>query len=313
MGAMRKLELFVTLWPSMPHFPRFASDSRLAGIRLNSAMISNPELEKELDLVRVPEVRLPVYFDAKARQLRVECVHDDPDYLDVTLNHPISVETPCVVLFKQEIDSALLGEVTDGGRRLKFARNPHYQVRAGESLHIRHPSLKVSGPNFTDVEKKKVALVRAAGFKKYFLSYVQGWDVVDEFREMVGSDSEVYLKIEDKPGLEFVARHFEKREGLFLVAARGDLYLEIDRPHEIMSALRLIAEKDPEACVGSRMLLSLIREPVPSCADLLELAWLYDVGYRKMMLCDELCLREEWLGAAINVFESFRGAYASNI
>ena len=51
-----KLELLVTLWPSFPHFERFATDTRLHGIRLNSAMITapearDPELLKKLDAV----------------------------------------------------------------------------------------------------------------------------------------------------------------------------------------------------------------------------------------------------------------------
>ncbi|TSC82778.1 MAG: hypothetical protein G01um101420_136 [Parcubacteria group bacterium Gr01-1014_20] len=306
---MPQPELFVTLWPSFPHFDRFSRDSRIAGIRLNSAMISNPELEKELVLVKDSKTEIPMYFDAKARQLRVEEVHENPDYLDISLNHPISVQTPCIVLFKQEIDQAMLAEVTEGGRRLKFSLNPRYNVRPGESLHIRHSSLQVHGPNFTDIEKEKIRRVREFGFRRYFLSYVENQSIIDEFLEMVGSDAEVFLKIENERGLEFVASEFQKRDGLYLVAARGDLYVELDRPHKILQALKLIISKDPEACVGSRILLSIIGDPVPSCADFLELAWLYDIGYRKMMLCDEICLREEWLGTAINAFDSFRNSY----
>src|SRR3989344_9415457 len=141
--------------------------------------------------------------------------------------------------------------------------------------------------------------------------------------------------------MEFVANEFKKRDNLSLIAARGDLYLELDRPHQILEALRLIIEKDPEACAASRLMLSTLgnsnltvnnlrrraerdpagvlsakevltfieegeSDPVPSCADFSELAWLYDIGYRRMMLCDELCLKEELLSVAVNVFESFR-------
>ncbi len=38
------------------------------------------------------------------------------------------------------------------------------------------------------------------------------------------------------------------------MAARGDLYVEINTPHDILNATKLIIEKDPEAIVGSRML-----------------------------------------------------------
>jgi hypothetical protein len=132
---------------------------------------------------------------------------------------------------------------------------------------------------------------------------------VDEFLELVGKDAEVWLKIESKKGLAYVATEFKKRENLVLVAARGDMYVELEKPHEIMDALRLVIDNDPEACVGSRIFLSVVHEPVPSCADFLELAWLHDIGYRRMMLCDELCLKGDLLATAINAFEHFRRNY----
>ena len=57
------------------------------------------------------------------------------------------------------------------------------------------------------------------------------------------------------------------------------------------------------------LLLSVITDPVPSCADFHELAWLYDIGYRNMMLCDELCLKDNLLTRAVNVFQSFNIKY----
>jgi hypothetical protein len=77
-------------------------------------------------------------------------------------------------------------------------------------------------------------------------------------------------------------------------------------------AQKLIAQKDPQALVGSRILLSVVTNPVPECHDFSDLAWLYDIGYRRMMLCDELCLKEPLLGTAINVFDSFRNVYAND-
>lgn len=331
------LNLIVTLWPSFPHFANFAKDKRINGIRLNSAMISNPELDSELKTIQSVKT-VPLYFDIKGRQLRVQEVHPNPDYLDITLNHPIFVETPTIVLFKAAADRALLERIEEGGRRLIFRGGPRYLVKEGESLHIRHPSLQTFGPQFTKVELEKIAKVKKAGMKRFFLSYVENQRDVDQFLELVGKDSDVWLKIENKKGLEYVATKFKKKDNLTLVAARGDLYVEIDRPHQILSALKLIIKKDPEACVGSRILLSIVHEPilenfnavirtrptaidydkllasvqvpgVPSCADWHELAYLYDIGYRNMMLCDELCLKEPLLATAVNAFESFRQEY----
>lgn len=302
---MNKIELMVTLWPDFNHFSRFAADGRLAGIRLNSAMMGVPELEKQLALIKDTNLLMPLWFDVKGRQMRVVEVHNNTDHLDITLNHAISAETPTVVLFKAGADEALLERIEDGGRRLIFRGGPRYKVLPGESICIRDKSLILRGPIFTEAELGKIEQVKAAGIKRWFLSYVEAQSDVDEFRELVGHDAEVMLKIESPRGLEYVANEFVKESNLTLVAARGDLYVEIDRPHRIAEALRLIIETDPEALVGSRMLLSTIYETVPSCADFLELAWLIDIGYRRMMLCDELCLKEELLTRAVNAFDAF--------
>ena len=286
----------------------------------------------------------PLYFDAKGRQPRVTWVDlENTRNLDLRLNHPISVKTPVRVLFKAGADSAVLERLEEGGQRMIFRGGPAYMVSPGESLHILHPSFKIGGSLFTDIEKEKIEKVRKAGFTRYFLSYVECQKDIDEFRELVGKDPLIMLKIENQRGLDFVANHFKKSDNLVLVAARGDLYIELEWPHHILDALKLIIEKDSEACVGSRILLSvvndlrnhkvveaikfvrsrvlrdtdpeklvektllsLINRDIPSCADFCELAWLHDIGYRAMMLCDELCLREDLLDTAISAFDAFR-------
>lgn len=302
-----KPELLITLCPSFPHFGRFARDPRLLGIRLNSARLSPKEIAMEI--YQAKGLPAPLWFDVKGRQLRVTEALPNKQFCDIRLNHPIEVDTPTPILFKAGADHGLLGEVLEDGHRLLFKENPHYMVHPGESLHIRHPSLKVKGSLFTDLELEKIQLVKDAGIKRWFLSYVEEQRDIDQFRELVGKDAEIRLKIESKRGLEFVAKHFRKDSNLCLVAACGDLFVEVEQPHHILDALELIVSKDPEAIAASRLLLNIVQEPVPSLADLAHLAWLYDKGYRTFMLCDELCLKEEWLSVAANVFDAFRESY----
>lgn len=306
----RNLKLHATLWPTFPHFQRFAEDPRLTGIRLNSAMMSSPDLDRELETIRATHPRVPLYFDVKGRQLRVAEVLDNPEYLDVRLNHPIRCSTPSTVLFKAGADRARLGTISEGGFRLTFSHNPEYRVRAGESLHIRDSGLEVLGSLFTEAEREKVAKVRASGLvQRWYLSYVEKASDLAEFRELVGRDAEILLKIESLPGLEYAGRYFRKEEGVRLVAACGDLYVEVRRPHDILQALRMIAGRDPEAVAGSRMMLSVVREPIPSLADFAQIAWLRDIGFSDFLLCDEICLKEDTLGVAVSAFEAFRRDY----
>lgn len=311
---MKDLELMVTLCPSFPHYKRFATDERIQGIRLNSAMVFGSEVDAEITAANAVDDARPLYFDIKGRQLRILEVHHHPKRLEITLNHPIMVETPVPVLFKAGSDVALLTEVTEHGHRLIFDGGPKWKVKPGESICIRHPSLKINGPVYCDYEIEKINKVAEGGFRRFFLSYVEEDRDLEEFYDILNfSPEEVILKIESKKGLQYVANRFKKHEGVSLCAARGDMYVEIDKPHEIMAAQKLIAKKDPQALVGSRILLSVVTNPVPECHDFSDLAWLYDIGYRRMMLCDELCLKEPLLGTAINVFDSFRDVYANEV
>lgn len=338
--------LMVTLLPSMPHFERFVGDPRLSGIRLNGATLLADTLQQELDIlagIHSFARESPCYFDVKGRQLRVVEVLENPTFLDVRLNHPIRVATPTVVLFKAGADAGLLGSVTEDGYRLTFEANPQFNVRAGESLHIRDKSLEVGGNIFTDAEKERIAKVVASKqVSRWFVSYVEEQRDLDEFRELVPSATEVLLKIESQRGLRYVQTTFRKEPGLRLVAACGDLYVEVARPHHILRAAKDILAADPEALVGSRMMLSTMRGPgtylsgqvakvasqhpeaseailkllddgntpkVPDFADFAQLAWLYDAGYRSFMLCDELCLKGDYLGNAVAAFWAFRDDY----
>jgi pyruvate kinase len=310
MATDNRVNLQVTLWPAFDHFSRFAMDHRVQGIRLNSAMMAAAEIDS--DFVRKSKVaKVPLWFDIKGMQLRIrEIVCDEScDHLEFILNRPIKCNVPCPVWFKGGEDCAKLIEIKNG-THLIFEGGPHNTVKVGESLHIRNPELEVGGPTFLDYEIEKIQRVVNLGFNRYYLSYVYSQKHVDEFREFIGPDAELYLKIENKLGLNYIADEFKPSSNTHLTAALGDLFVEVDRPHQILQAVKLVIEKDPAAVVGSRMLLSMCNDKAePSCADLTQLAWFYDIGFRNFLLCDELCLKESWLGSAIRVFESVRDTY----
>jgi len=271
---------------------------------MNSAMIKCADLDRELPLIPKGK-HIPLYFDIKGRQLRVVDVTATRSTFELILNHPIDCPTPTTVFFKAGEDMARLAEIRQG-THLIFDLFPKWSVHPGESLHIREPKLKVGGPIFVNAELEKIEKVRKAGFDKWYLSYVEDWQEVNELQNLIGKDCEIRLKIESKAGLDFAVNKFKKRDNLSLTTARGDLYVEVERPHHIIKACEDIIRKDPDATVGSRMLLSLVKDSCPSCSDLGDLAWLYNLGYRRFLLCDELCLHEDMMARAVNVFEAFQ-------
>ncbi len=303
----RAPELLVTMCPTFKHFKRFDYDNRIAGIRFNTAMITLEELEKEIEALHEANSTVPIYYDVKSRQMRILHIETDDGNLHLVLNHPIEVDAPCEVLFKAGADVALLDRVEDNGRTLIFNGGPRYRLVPGESLHIRDKSFRNKAVSvITPLEKLKVERAKRAGINKFFLSYVEKQSDIDELQEIVGKDAEIWLKIESPAGMDFVNNSFQKKDNLVLVAARGDMFVELDKPHHMIDALRQIIKKDPDACVGSRLLLSVVDSPVPSCADLLEIAWLHDIGYRRFMLCDEICLKENLLATSVAIFDGIK-------
>ena len=316
---MRKVRLLATLTPSMPHFNRFATDERLSGIRINSAMMELDELDNEFSAVEriYAKKHVPLFYDIKGRQLRIREVFPKTDHIELKLNHNISVSDDVPVLFKGGEDMAVLSHIAtncDNEQTLVFHPGaPHFNVKSGESICIRDDSFVVNGDTFPQYEIEKIQRVKASGlFTKYVLSYVESQNDLNQFRSLVGNDVDVIAKIESRPGLNWVESGWKPQPRTRLMAARGDLYLEVKKPHEILNAMKLIIKKDPNAIVGSRILLSCVNRDIPDAVDFSELAWLYDIGYNTMMLCDDLCIREERLSRAVNVFDAFRNSYCQN-
>jgi hypothetical protein len=303
--AYSPLTFHVTLWPAFPHFSRFAADPRVQGIRLNSAMMKASEIDDDFER-EVARARAPLWFDIKGMQMRVKEVLSYRDHLEFVLNRPVKVKTPCTVWFKAGEDAGTCVEIRNGTHFVFAPGGPQYNVSAGESIHIRDAACEVGGETFMPHEVEKIERVRGLGFTRWYLSYVYKQRHVDEFRELIGPNAELILKIENEAGLRYVAEQYRPTPNTRLMAARGDLFVELARPHQIVSACRQIVVADPDAFVGSRMLLSLVRGDTPSCADLFELEALRLMGFRNFLLCDELCLKEDMLGAAVNVFDACR-------
>jgi pyruvate kinase len=270
---------------------------------MNGLLFRSSDLADQIS--RIPtKTTVPLWFDAKGRQLRVEEAIYYKDHLELVMNHGIKgLSLPHPIIFKAGEDWAMVEKI-DGKRLVLRADGyPKYRVKPGDSVHFRDMRMVIDGPLFTDDEKSKIEMAVKAGAKRFYLSYVERPRDVEEFRELIGNSAELILKIESKRGLRFVSMlPSPDLKGFRLACARGDLYVEVDQPHQIIEAQRLIIERDPNAMVGSRMLLSLFANNVPSCSDINELALLKNMGYKNFLLCDDLCKKGSALHRAVDTF-----------
>jgi pyruvate kinase len=237
-----------------------------------------------------------------------------PPYTEVRLSHRIEVETPVDAFFADGNERVRV--VAVDGDRLILEDGPRRLVGPGESVNIVHPSLHIKGM-LTKTDRAYLAAMDEAGLKRVMISYAESPSDVEEVRQLLPA-AKVMLKIETQRGLEY-AQNYGASHGR-LVVGRGDLYVEVLRPHRIVGALRTVVAADPEAVVASRIFDSLALvasrifdslalHPVPASADIGDAAFLLSLGYRTFMLGDAICLQRDTVLEALNLLEAIAGQF----
>lgn len=292
----------VTAPPYAAFLDEVARHPLVRGFRLNTVMPVRGGPAEALERLRAFDQ--PLWVDLKGRQLRVVGAAIPP-YTEVRLSHRVRVHTPVDAFFSDGDERVRV--VAVDGDRLILEDGPRRLVGPGESVNIVHPSLQIEG-TLTETDHAYLAAMRELGLKHVMISYVESRADADEVWRLLPG-AEVMLKIETQRGLAY-ARQQGATQGR-LVAARGDLYVEVLRPHQIVGALRTIVEADPEAVVASRIFDSLAYHPVPASADIGDVAFLLSLGYRTFMLGDAVCLQRDSVLEALNLLEAIAGEFRS--
>jgi pyruvate kinase len=290
-----QVRAIITAPPYAPFLEELAGHPLVCGLRLNTVM---PLREGPAEaLQRLAQFDQPLWVDLKGRQLRVIGAAIPP-YTEVHLSHPIRVHTPVDAFFDDGRELVRVAAVD--GDRLILEDGPRRLVGPGESVNIIHPSLQIEG-TLTETDKAYLAAMQQLGLTRVMLSYVETPEDVQEVRQLLPG-AQIMLKIENQRGLAFARRHGAAHGRL--VAARGDLYVEVLRPHRILAALRDIIAADPQAVVASRIFDSLAFHPVPVSADIADVGYLLGLGYRTFLLGDAICLQRDTLLEALNLLHA---------
>ncbi len=287
-----KVAAIVTVPPYADFLDEVVAHPLVCGLRLNTVM---PLKESKAEaLARLAACGQPLWVDLKGRQLRVVGAAVPP-FTEVKLSHPISVLTPVDAFFSDGRQRARVAAVD--GDRLILADGPRRLVGPGESVNIVDPSLIVHG-TLTVSDRDYLAAMATVGLDRVMLSFVERPEDPAEVHALLPG-AEVVLKIESRRGLDFAHRHGASLGRL--MAARGDLYVEVGQPHRVVGAVRQIIAADPDAILASRLFESLADFPVPEATDIGDAAFVLGLGYRTVLLGDAVCLRRDSVIAALNL------------
>ena len=317
------MKLILTV-PPYAQFQGVVKDPAVEAVRLNTTITLKDSLEDVLARVKAQATPKDVWVDLKCRQLRiadytVEILNNGEMHY-ITLSHKINVDTPTKmyiddgnfigkILEVDKGDTLVVPSSVERKEGLPLAQPGEVGVRPGMSINILDPSLKIYG-YLTNKDKQYIKASKKLGLHNYMLSYVeQEKDITDVLR--LDPDAKIIAKIESKKGFEFVKDVYPKyKDKVKLMAARGDMYMELDDLDQIIDGCEQIIKADPDAILASRIFESLKDvDKMPKSQDLFDVYCGMLMGYKRFMVGDDVCMRKDSVESAIGLFSVIAKKY----
>ena len=283
---MKKCDLIATI-PAMTDMARVKEIIRnpyIYGVRWNTGVVSPYSEMQTVEILKdyCAAMKKPLWIDLKGRQLRVT-EWGNPLYDSIKINHNVTVKGPAKVLLRGEEPLDLV-KVQDNN--LFVRQTPRHAVGKGQSLNIiceDENGLEIEG-YLTKKDKAYIQACRKYDVENIMASYVESINDVIAIKLLKGACN-VVCKIESKKGVKAI----DDLSGLNLMAARDDLYLEVETPVQMSRALGSIIKADKDAICASRIFSSLEYGGKISFCDYEDLEVMYAMGYHTFMLCDNIC------------------------
>ena len=280
---MEDFELIATLpnLAAMERVHKVLSCSAIAEARYNIGTASLMTPAETVALLNELSAKYDkrIWLDVKGRQLRI-VRWADPRYEAIDLNHNIRVAYPARIYFRNSEYSDIM-RVKDN--RILVDPLPGEALGAGQSVNIIAKELEIEG-YLTELDKQYLHAADLQGLKNVMASFVEKYEDLSEILSFM-PDAEIISKIESLKGIELISSQKIGR----LMAARDDLYIQTGQNKSMLEHLAAIISCDSNAICASKIFSSLERQSTVDFADYSDLALMQNMGYRRFMLCDNIC------------------------
>jgi pyruvate kinase len=142
--------------------------------------------------------------------------------------------------------------------------------------HVNLPGIRVNLPSITEHDKKHVLFGLEHEVDFIALSFVREAKDVLELRELLGdkvNKIKIISKIEDRDGVNNIDEIIDVSDAVMV--ARGDLGIEVDLeklPNIQLTIVRKCQEKGKRVIVATHLLESMIENPIPTRAEVTDVA-----------------------------------------
>lgn len=296
---MRQDCVLIATLPSLNNMEKVQkvfSNPHIAEVRFNTGVQTAYSIEDTLDMLKKLSIKYnkKLWIDIKGRQLRV-AKWADPLYSCIEINHRVQISYPAVVCFRNG-DRVNITHIKDGNR-LFVDPLPRQALGAGQSVNILAKDIVIEG-YLTEKDKLYLSACQKMDLHYIMASFVESFDDLAQILQFL-PNAQIVSKIESLKGIDLI-EHYNIPN---LMAARDDLYLESGQSYSMLKHLKTIISRDSGAICASKIFLSLEKRETVDLADFADLELMYNMGYRKFMLCDNICNYS--FAKAIQAWEEF--------
>lgn len=296
---MRKTKIICTIGPATSSFDMLEKmyEAGMDIIRLNMSHGDHQSHEKIIKAIKTLNKKVkypvPVLLDTQGPEIRTGDLNNDlqlkqGDQISISVRGEQDVEQSSIqVNYADLIDDVTVGDritVDNGLINLnvleKDGRIMRCEVIDGGLLkskrHVNLPGIRVNLPAITEKDKRDIQFAIEQEVDFIALSFVREAADVHQLRALLGNKADkikIISKIEDCEGVKNLSAIIDASDGVMV--ARGDLGVEInvhELPNVQRNIVKLCAEQGKRVIVATHLLESMIENPMPTRAEVTDVA-----------------------------------------
>jgi pyruvate kinase len=315
---MRKTKIICTLGPATSNYETLQEmhDAGMDIIRLNMSHAPHSWVDRMIghivELNKHSAFPVGILLDTQGPEIRTGVLENDLDLkagdeITITVRDNVDVEESSIrINYDELIETMNVGDkitVDNGLINLKVLEKNSPLLRCkildggklGSKKHVNLPGIRVNLPAITQKDREDILYGLSHELDYIALSFVRDADDVLELRKLIQENFpkkldtiKIIAKIEDQLGVKNLEEIVQVADGIMV--ARGDLGVEIDLaelPTVQRHIVKLCARYGKRVIVATHLLESMIENPIPTRAEVTDVANAVYEGADAIMLSGE--------------------------
>ncbi|MCH8256753.1 MAG: pyruvate kinase [Proteobacteria bacterium] len=296
---MRKTKIICTIGPKTSSYPMLEKLAA-AGMDIVRLNMSHGEHESAARVIkhiktlnRKVTYPIAILLDTQGPEIRTGDIANDLELkngsiITISVRDTKVEESSIHIQYAELIDAVDIGDrITVDNGIINFevlAKNENGTMQCKvidggilkSKRHVNLPGIRVNLPAITKKDKADILFAVEQQVDFIALSFVREAQDIRDLNELLGDKAgkiKVIAKIEDQSGVENIEEIIDEADGIMV--ARGDLGVEInvaELPNVQRRIVQLCAEKGKRVIVATHLLESMIENPIPTRAEVTDVA-----------------------------------------